>query len=171
MILALVAMGTAACDDDETSEPTSSAIEAPDISIWGAVAGGHIELVLQHLAAGTDINVTLQDNVDGFGGAPLHIAVLVDQREIAELLLENGANINARADDEFGGTPLHWAAAVGNEQMTIFLVEAGADVNAADKFGYTPLDATTTYDPEMENEVTLEIISYLKEQGGKKRGE
>ena len=118
---------------------------------------------------GTDITETLEDRVPGYGGTPLHIAVLADQKEVAELLLENGADINARAEDEAGGTPLHWAAAIGRKQFAELLVEAGADVNATDINGYTPLDATLYYEPEQEKQAKLEIADFLRKNGGKNR--
>jgi len=101
----------------------------------------------------------------------LHIAVLADQKEIAQLLLGNGADINARAMDEFRGTPLHWAAAVGNKQFAELLVEAGADVNAKDNYGYTPLDAALYYEPEQEKQAKLEIADFLRKNGGKNGNE
>jgi len=36
------------------SEPPTA--KAPDISIWDAAAKGNIEVIKQHLAAGTDVN-------------------------------------------------------------------------------------------------------------------
>ena len=98
------------------------------------------------------------------------IAVLADQKEVAELLLENGVDINARAEDEHGGTPLHWAAEIGRKQLAELLVEAGADANAADNNGYTPLDATLS-EPEQEKQARLQIADFLRENGGKNRSE
>jgi len=45
---------------------------------------------------------------DAEGATALHYAILNGHREIAELLLANGADINAR-DDHFGATPAGWA--------------------------------------------------------------
>jgi len=53
MALVLV-VGCGTTEPQQAEKP-----KPPDISIWGAVAGGHIELVKQHLAAGTDITETL----------------------------------------------------------------------------------------------------------------
>lgn len=41
------------------------------------------------------------------GAYPLHVAALLERREIAQLLLEAGADINAR-DLAFGATPMGW---------------------------------------------------------------
>ena len=53
---------------------------------------GDIAAVKQHLAAGTDVNAT-----DEFLGMTiLHDAVLGGQKEIVELLIAEGADVNAR---------------------------------------------------------------------------
>ena len=72
----------------------------PDISIYDAVYLGNIEAVKQHLAAGTDVNVK-----GGFAdGTPLHYEAANGHTEIAELLLANGADVNAK--DIWDKTPL-----------------------------------------------------------------
>jgi len=141
------------------------------VTIWDAAAQGDIEAIKQHLDAGADINGTfVASGVPGSGGTPLHLAALTGQERVIEFLLEEGADINARADDEHGGTPLHWAAAFGVKQSARLLVNAGAEVNAKDKDGYTPLDATF-YQPEQEKQAKLEIANLLRENGGKNRRE
>ncbi|KLU92977.1 hypothetical protein MAPG_11920, partial [Magnaporthiopsis poae ATCC 64411] len=71
-------------------------------------------------------------------------------RQILELLLENGAHIDAAMDDRFqsGVTPLHCAARVCRQQssdhqhpqyMVDLLLEAGADPNSRTNKGDTPL--------------------------------
>ena len=161
LALALVAIGAVAC----TEKPPP-----PGIDIWTAVAQGNVDAVKQHIAAGTDINRTfVAKGVPGSGGTPLHIAALTDQKEIAELLLENGADINARAKDEFGATPLSWAAFLGNKRVVEFLVEAGADVNASDRFGFTPLDAALDETVDVDKEVKDEIADFLRANGAKTR--
>ena len=60
--------------------------------------------------------------------------------EAANVLLAQGANINARpAGFDFTGTPLHYAALNGRWKMTAFLLEHGADPAARDdKVDNTP---------------------------------
>jgi ankyrin repeat protein len=56
----------------------------------GAVAGGDIEAVKEFLAAGTDVNEKVQH-----GWTPLHEAAVFGHAEVAELLIANGADVNA----------------------------------------------------------------------------
>ena len=122
-----------------------------------------------HLDAGTAINgVFVQDAVPGFGGYPLHLAVLVGHKEITELLLKNGADINITARDQHGGTPLHWAVFVGNKEMAKLLVEGGADINAPDYDGYTPLDAALS-NSDLEPKTKIEVADLLRKNGAKTR--
>ena len=61
----------------------------PDISIHDAIVlGGDIEAVKQHLAAGTDV-----DAKDMNGETSLTWAAYSGHKEIAELLLANGAGL------------------------------------------------------------------------------
>lgn len=67
----------------------------------------------------------------------LHAAVLRGNLKGARILLDAGANIEAR--EMRGQTPLHWAARKGDMRMIDFLVSRGADVNACDDRQKTPL--------------------------------
>jgi len=61
---------------------------------------------------------------------------------LALLLLDRGADVNARSQSErFArtNTPLHAAAANKQVEVARLLVERGADVNAKDGHGFTPL--------------------------------
>ena len=59
-------------------------------------------------------------------------------KEVVELLIAEGADVNAK--NKHGGTPLHEAAASGHKEIVELLIAEGADVNAKDVNGYTPLD-------------------------------
>jgi ankyrin repeat protein len=50
----------------------------------------------------------LANQRDESGATPLHYATLNGHRQIVQLLLERGADINSR-DSEFGATPAGWA--------------------------------------------------------------
>ena len=55
-----------------------------------------------------DADRRLASRYDASGATPLHYAALNGRCEIARLLIEYGADINAR-DAEFGATPAGWA--------------------------------------------------------------
>lgn len=76
----------------------------------------------------------------GFGedlDRALHEAAENGNVEAINVLLEAGADVNARNED--GGTPLHSAAARGHAKAVKRLLKEGADVNAKNKSGVTPL--------------------------------
>jgi ankyrin repeat protein len=81
----------------------------------------------------------------------------------AELLLQNGADINA--SDIHGNTALLLAAGKGCEKLVALLVEAGADLNAQNKIGDTAIkraaergsDAAVTYFLNLEPKPMLDI--------------
>ncbi len=58
--------------------------------------------------------------------------------ESARLLLEHGADFNAKAGD--GTTVLHHAVAQGNEDVVTYLIENGADLSLKDNSNRTALD-------------------------------
>ena len=68
---------------------------------------------------------------------PLHSAVAARHLEIAEALLEHGADANAKQQD--GITPLQEAAQNGQVEMARLLLKHGADVNARKDDGQTAL--------------------------------
>ena len=75
----------------EAAKPEPPTVKAPDISIHDAAFEGNIEAVKQHLAAGVDVNA----KSDKLGTTPLHYAAKRGEKEIAELLIANGADVNA----------------------------------------------------------------------------
>jgi len=72
----------------------------------------------------------------------LHYAVDKGHNEFVELLIENGADVNAKKVD--GDTPLHAAAMNGHKAIAELLIENGADVNANSWGGWTPLHCAKT---------------------------
>ena len=122
----------------------------PDISIHEAAGTGDIEAVKQHIAAGTDVNAKT-----GSGWTPLFHATIWGHKEIVELLIAEGANVNYR----FNFTPLHLGS--GYKEISELLIAEGADVNAKDFEGDTPLDAVV--DPE--------IAKLFRKHGGKTKKE
>jgi ankyrin repeat protein len=77
---------------------------------------------------------------DNMGMTPLHVAAKNDHKDVADFLLANGADINAKdSNGEF--TPLDLALSCYHYMdMVELLVAKGADVNAKSKQGLTPLE-------------------------------
>ena len=71
-------------------------------------------------------------------GTPLHYAAWEGHKEIAELLIAKGADVNAK--DKNSATPLHLAAEYDHKEIAELLIANGADVNAKRSDGSTPLD-------------------------------
>lgn len=75
--------------------------------------------------------------VDHPGWTPLIYAASTNQLDIARMLLERGANVNATAEN--GTTALMMAAREGHLPMVLLLMEKGADINHKTPYGYTAL--------------------------------
>lgn len=81
----------------------------------------------------------------------LHIAVKSGRKQMAELLIENGALVNAK--DNSGYTPLHDAVMNGDFAKVLLLLEHGADVEAKDNCGRTPLELAFELSDSEDNEI------------------
>lgn len=57
--------------------------------------------------------------------------------EVAEFLLEQGADVNAQ--DKGGLIPLHNASSYGHLDLATLLIKHHTTVNATDNWGFTPL--------------------------------
>ena len=80
-------------------------------------------LVHRYIEAGADVNA-----IDEYGFTPLIEASVVNDIEIAKILIENGAD--PKLKDSVGGTPLHWAVENHNLDLCRLFLDHGADPNA-----------------------------------------
>ncbi|XP_059803541.1 poly [ADP-ribose] polymerase tankyrase-2 isoform X3 [Hypanus sabinus] len=81
-------------------------------------------------------NVNCRDT-QGRHSTPLHLAAGYNNLEVAEYLLQHGADVNAQ--DKGGLIPLHNAASYGHVDVAALLIRYNACVNATDKWAFTPL--------------------------------
>jgi ankyrin repeat protein len=88
----------------------------------------------------------------------LHRAAANGQKEIAELLISKGADVNAK--DIWEQTALHESAFGGRNETIELLIAKGADVNAKNNAGETPLDTAIQYEEP-------EAADLLRKHGGK----
>jgi len=89
---------------------------------------------------------------------PLHLACQRGNKELAEWLIDRGADINK--ESESGLTPLHLAAKRGRKDIVELLIAKGAHVNVKDNADHTPLDLA-------EQREHIEIVGLLKKHGAK----
>ncbi len=98
-----------------------------------AIARGDIEDVRLHLKTEPE---RAQHGKDA-GLTPLHQAILRNRTEIATLLLDAGASVDA--PDRSARTPLHLAVERGNVALVQTLLARHAKPNELDRTGWTPL--------------------------------
>jgi uncharacterized protein len=80
---------------------------------------------------------------DGF--TPLHLASFFGAEEMAQILLDHGADPNAVSRNPMAVQPLHSAAASRAVGIITMLLNHGADVNARQQGGWTPLHAAAIF--------------------------
>jgi len=95
--------------------------------LWAAIGAGDTAGVQAALAAGADPNLP-----DAKGGRVLHGTVARGQLDLIELLLDAGADLEARDDGPYGPlTPVLLAAIYGQADALERLIARGAKVNAS----------------------------------------
>jgi ankyrin repeat protein len=100
---------------------------------YAALCGLHTIVSSLVVERPQDVNARRFDD----NSTPLHLASARGQMEAARVLLERGADVNAR--DHSNWTPLHEASRFGDSDTVHFLLEHGANVHAVDHGGWTPL--------------------------------
>jgi uncharacterized protein len=73
------------------------------------------------------------------GWTYLHRAAQFGRKDIAELLLRFGADVNSRAHNGLANTPILCAVIGHHADLVKFLIAHGADVNVPNSAGATPL--------------------------------
>ncbi|WFD44041.1 protein S-acyltransferase [Malassezia psittaci] len=110
----------------------------PECSVHQAAQRGDLDRICQVLEADpTQANDRDEQNVTA-----LHWAAINGHTDCCELLLENGAEVDATGG-ELEATALHWSARNGQLNSMHLLVKYGANLKAVDKQGFNALHLTT----------------------------
>jgi uncharacterized protein len=96
---------------------------------------GNEEILGLLLAYGVDVNLHSRNS---FNVTPLHSACTNRHLGIVKILIEQGADVNAK--QERGFAPLHEAGHVGDKNMADMLIKAGADRSMRNDDGKSPAD-------------------------------
>lgn len=122
---------------DLVRDPDVADLLRGNAALLDAAKKGNI-VRLQRLV--TPENINCRDAL-GRNSTPLHLAAGYNNYEVAEYLLENGADVNAQ--DKGGLIPLHNASSYGHVDIAALLIKHNTKVNATDKWGFTPLHEAT----------------------------
>lgn len=109
-------------------------VKPPSMDIHAAAFMGKLDVVKQHIEAGTDLN-----QKDPMGGStPLITATVFGRTSVAYALIDAGADLNVKNKD--GSTALHSAAFFGRVEIVKALVKKGADKDIKNAFGSTAVE-------------------------------
>jgi len=130
-------------------------VEAPKMDIHAAAFMGNVEVIRQHIKAGTDLNVK-----EPMGGSsPLISATVFGKTEAALALIEAGADLNLTNNE--GSTALHSAAFFCRNEIVEALINKGADKTIKNKAGSTALESV-----QVPFEAVKGIYDYMSKQLG-----
>lgn len=135
LFIALVFLISSCNSNAEKQRLSQSDTAPPKVDLHTAIISGNLEAVNQHIRAGSDLN-----EEDPFGGSsPLITAAVFGRPEIAQALIEAGADINFQNNDK--STPLITAAFFCRPKIVERLLEKGADKTIKNKYGATAYES------------------------------
>jgi uncharacterized protein len=125
-----------------------------ELDIFHAAAFGRNDRLREILS--TDSEAARAWSPDGF--TALHLAAFTDSEEAARMLVEAGADLEARSRHETitGVRPLNTCAFARAHSVARVLLEAGADPDGEGEPGATPMMAARAYDDEEMEQLLLE---------------
>lgn len=102
-------------------------------NIWMAAGVGDLAVIRSELQKGVPVDAKLNDEL-----TPLQLASLFNQRNAAELLLAEGAEV--QIGDESGNTALHMATFLGHTEVVTVLLAVDADPAVRNHLGFSSRD-------------------------------
>ena len=121
----------------ENNRGTKSQAEKPKTDLMAAILMDDLEIVKQHIEAGTDIN--MKDQLSG--STPLIAAATFGNTAIARVLIDANADLEIKNNE--GSTALHGAAFFCRIEIVQMLIDAGADKSIRNNYGSTPRESVT----------------------------
>jgi len=115
-----------------------SLVRAQGMGLIEAINTNNVDRVRQLIQQGADVNQV----VEGYGWTFLYSAVIHRNLDIARLLIESGASVHGRNDDEGGESWPHVPLRACDRytlDMAQLLIERGADINEIYPDGYNIL--------------------------------
>ena len=125
------------------------------MTIFDYAAIGDTEKIKSLIATGQDVNTKSKS-----GATALHWASSFGHIETAELLIQNGANVNSQDNTNSALTPLQLACSSGNKAVAELLLANGADISVINNAGDTALDIASQRNYP-------EIVELLQKHGAK----
>jgi len=133
----------------------SSSLEADKALLHSGAGKGSIEAAENAIAAGANVNY-----IDLYGYTPLHVAVNRGDKIMTELLIDNGADLDAKDSKLHAESPLFHALNASHIEITQLLIDRGAGVNVRNNKGLTPLDRVLEWNDSA-------LANLLRKHGGK----
>ena len=131
----IVILLTTACSESGNSAKTKPIVDKPKIDIQTAIISDKLDIVKQHIEAGTDINKKEQMS----GSTPLISAATFGKTAIVKALIDAKADLSIKNNE--GATALHTAAFFCRVEIVQLLIDAKADKTVKNNFGATPRES------------------------------
>ena len=119
----------------ENDVKAKSKVEKPKMDLQAAILSDNLDMVKQHIEAGTDINVKDQMS----DSTPLITAATFGKTAIAKVLIDANADLDVKNNE--GSTALHAAAFFCHIEIVQMLIDAGANKSIKNKHGATPRES------------------------------
>jgi ankyrin repeat protein len=128
--------------------------QGTDTALHAAVHSGNPEIL--RLLLNADGHAMI-NNFDIIEYTPLMITAQENRLDLARLLIEDGADVNANNEPKLGDTALKKAVENGSVEMVEFLLSAGADPTIWGWMGQSPLDQAQN-NKSKEGQAILEML-------------
>ena len=155
IFLTTLLLVTACNSNSQTNQAKSSQVD-----VHTAVAANNVQALKQYISSGANLNAK-----DPIGGSsPLITACLFGNEQMAEMLIDAGADLNFKNND--GSTPLITAAFFCHPDIVKMLLNKKADKTIKNKYGQTAYEAVAQKFADVKN--VYEILGKMLAPAGLK---